>query len=212
MRTILLTIASSAAVLAAAPAFAQAPEQADANYVQLSLGASVAGRTKVSVSGLGSEHGDLDEGLFAAVAGGRSLSSGLSFEAEGLYLKNDIKTGDIDAVVGAPLDASARTLGLLANAHYSMPAGPVRLAVGAGIGYGETKYKLLGDSASESGVIWQAIAGVEVPVGEKVTWNLKYRYVRGPKAEETAVVGLTSYEVKVRTDAHVVALGAKLNF
>ena len=183
------------------------------DYVQFSIGSAVGGETKLDISGIGSDDASLDAGLFAAVAGGRSFGSGFALEAEGVYLENDIKTGSLDTLVGSPLDASARTYGLMVNAHYAaLPLGPFTAEIGGGVGYGQTKYKLLGVSDDADGLMWQAIAGLSYPVSEKFSWDLKYRYLRGPKMRADAFVGTTIYDYEIKTSAHVVAIGGRVKF
>src|SRR5258708_3997656 len=100
MKSILLGSATAFAMALAAPVAAQPVKAVAGDYVQFSIGSSVAGQTKFSVPGIGSEDGDLKAGLFAAIAGGRSLANGFALEAEGIYLKNDIDTGGLDTAVG----------------------------------------------------------------------------------------------------------------
>lgn len=212
MKSILLGSTVALVVAIAAPVAAQPARAVPGNYAQFSIGSGVAGQTKFNFPGVGSEDVDIEAGLFAAIAGGRSMSNGFAFEAEGIYLKNDIDTGDLDAVVGVPLDASARTYGLMVNAHYALTAvGPFTAEVGAGVGYGQTKYKVLGGSDDADGLMWQLMAGLSYPVTEKLSWDLKYRYLRGPQQRADLPLAAAP-SVEVRTSAHVVALAARVKF
>jgi opacity protein-like surface antigen len=173
----------------------------------------VAGRTKLGVSGFGSGHEGLDAGIFTAAAVGRSVADRVSVEGELVYLHNNINTGDLNAYFGAPLGASARTIGGLVNAKYAVsPIGPLAFNVGAGLGYGETRYELLGDSASKGGLIWQLMADLAFPMNDTVTWNLQYRYLRSPEFKESVDYLGTIYNGKLETGTHVVALGAQIKF
>ena len=213
MKSILFSTATAVALAFTAPAMAQPAKAVAGDYVQFSIGSGVAGETKFKIPGVGSVDADLNTGLFAAIAGGRSLPNGFAFEAEGIYLKNDIGSGDLSALVGAPVDASARTYGLMVNAHYAATAvGPFTAEVGAGVGYGQTKYKLLGGSDDADGLMWQLIAGLSYPVTDKFSWDLKYRYVRGPELKGDVFVGGTTYRYEVRTSTHVVAVGGRVKF
>jgi opacity protein-like surface antigen len=197
-----------------APVAAQPVQAAAGNYVQFSLGSAVAGQTKLSVSGVGSDDANLKAGIFGAVGGGRSYGNGFALEAEGIYLKNDIKTGSLNALVGTSLDASARTYGLMLNVHYAaLPVGAFTAEIGGGLGYGQTKYELLGESDDANGLMWQVIAGLSYPVSDKLSWALNYRYLRGPKLSyDDLPVGTDVYDVDLKTSAHVVSVGARMKF
>jgi opacity protein-like surface antigen len=215
MKSIAFVVAATFAASLSAPAYAQSAPAEAGNYVQFALGSAVAGETKLSVSGVGSEDADLKAGFFGAVSGGRSYGNGFALEAEGIYLKNDIKTGSLSALLGTPpLDASARTYGLMLNAHYAaLPLGPFTGEIGAGLGYGQTKYELLGASDEANGLMWQIIAGLSYPVSEKLSWALNYRYLRGPKLNYDDIpVGAATYDVDLKTSAHVVSVGARMKF
>ena len=213
MKSMFVSSIALFAVSLSAPAMSQPARAIAGDYVQFAIGSGVAGQTKFSLPGIGSEDADLKAGLFAAVAGGRSLGNGFAVEAEALYLKNDIDTGDLDTLVGAPLDASARTYGLMVNAHYALTSvGPFTAEVGGGVGYGQTKYKVLGGSDDADGLMWQLIAGLSYPVTDKFSWDLKYRYLRGPKLSADVTLGATTYDYEVKTSAHVVAIGGRVKF
>jgi len=210
----LLAVAAGAASLCAGAALAAEPVATSPGfYGQLSLGSGIGGRTKLSSPG-DSLHEGLNAGLFASAAVGRSLEGGVAFETEILYLHNDIDTGDLDRLTGVNLGASVRTTGLLVNAHYAVaPVGPFTASVGAGAGYGEAKYKLLGGSESKGGFMWQAMAGLSYPVSDKLSWDLQYRYVRSPRFHESVDAGtLGVIPFKVETGTHVLAVGARMKF
>ena len=209
MKHIILISALTASCFVSAPAFAQSAQTVEGNYVQLSLGSGIAGNTKVSIAGVGSENVDLDTGFFAALAGGHSMANGLALETEVLYLKNDLKTGSLDTLIGVPLKASSSTVGGMLNAQYAVaPVGPLVANVGAGIGFGQVEYKLLGESSTGTGFMWQAMAGLSYPVSPQVSWDLKYRYVRSPELRAS----FAPYNAKVETGTHVLAVGARFRF
>ena len=209
MKHIFPTLALATGCFVSAPALAQSAQPVEGNYVQASLGSGIAGNTKVSVAGVGSENVDLDAGLFAAVAGGHSMANGLALETELLFLKNDLKTGSLDTLIGVPLKASSRTVGAMLNAQYAVaPVGPFIANVGAGIGFGQVEYKLLGESGTETGFMWQVMGGLSYPVSPQVSWDLKYRYVRSPELRDS----FAPYNIKVETVTHVLAVGARFKF
>jgi opacity protein-like surface antigen len=200
-----------AAMAVAAPACAA--EATDTSYLQASVGVSVAGETEFDLVGVGSADVDLDTGVFASVAGGRSFANGFAIETEALYLKNDIESDDIDAILGVPSDPSVESLGLLVNVQYALPIkAPFSPYVGAGGGVGKTRYKVLGESDSTTGFMWQLMAGVTVPVSDQLTLDAKYRYLRSPEIDYTASDGVTSYTAEIETSAHVLSIGARYKF
>jgi opacity protein-like surface antigen len=84
--------------------------------------------------------------------------------------------------------------------------------VAAGAGVGHTKYKVLGASDSSTGFLWQVMAGFDVPMNDRFTWDVRYRYVHSPEIDYSAQVGLTTYTVEVETTAHVLSVGGRLSF
>lgn len=157
-------------------------------------------------------HENVNAGFFAAGAVGSTVSDHVSVEGELLYLKNDVKTGDLDDALGTDLNASVRTVGVLANAHYKVtPVGPFSLSFGGGVGYGESRYRLLGGDASKRGLIWQLMAHLDYPISDKVTWDLQYRYVRSPDFKDSVPLA-TPTPFRLEAGTHVVAVGARVNF
>ena len=208
MRHVLPKIATLA-VAFATPALAQQAQTVPGPYVQISLGSGFTGHTKLSAAGVGSLGEDLNAGLFAAAAVGKSFGSGLALESEVLYLDNDIKSGDFNRALGFDVDPSVRTLGLMVNGHYAFaPIGPLTAHVGAGVGYGQTKIRLAGESESDSNVMWQAIAGLSYPVSPTVSFDLSYRYVHSPKFKASDAVA----SIKDQTNTQVLAVGARYKF
>jgi opacity protein-like surface antigen len=215
-RSLLLVSAAIGVLLTGPAAAAQPVEDLSGTYAQLMLGSGAAGRTTLSVSNAGSGDEGLDPGFFTAGAVGHMFSNRVSLEGEILYLRNNINTEDLDSALGGRLNASTRTIGGLANAHYAFTPSatyPLVFSVGGGVGYGDTRYELLGGSASKGGFIWQAIGGVAYPTMDgKVTWNLQYRYVRSPEFKDSIDFQGTNYTAKLETATHVVAVGARMKF
>jgi opacity protein-like surface antigen len=202
MRRMMLLAGCGVGLLLAGSAAAQSAD----TYAQFTLGSGVAGQTKITIPGGGSGHEDLQSGIFTAAAVGETFPTQVSVEGEILYLRNNINTDDLDFRFGAPLDASARTIGGLANARYTfapVEVAPFSFSAGAGVGYGETRYQVLGQSLSKSGFMWQAMADIGYPMSDKLTWDLQYRYVRSPDVEDSW---------KLETGTHVIAVGARMKF
>lgn len=181
-------------------------------YLQVNLGSGVAGKTDFSVTTTGfsgSEDLDLDAGFFGSAAVGMSFDNNLAVEGELLYAKNDIDTDDIDAVLGAKLDASVKTTAVMANAYYNIGGlGPLNARVGAGLGYGQAEYELLGESDKEGGLAWQLMVGAAYPVTDTVSLDVGYRYLRSPDYEVTDA----GDKVSAETGAHIVTVGARFGF
>lgn len=198
-------------------ALAQPAATAAGTYGQINLGSGLAGTAKVSVSetGLGSFSGseDLNAGFFATAALGKSFGNGFAVEGEALYLKNDLDTDDLNKAIGTPLSASVQAIGLMANVHYAVTAiGVTTLHVGAGVGFGQAKYELLGASGDKTGAMWQVMAGLSYPVSEQTSWDVGYRYVGVPDFDESATSGGITDKVKVESRVHVLSIGLRQKF
>lgn len=182
-------------------------------YGQVNIGANVAGQTDIeaTVPGLGSGSADVDHdaNLFASAAFGRELTDVFSLEAEGLFLKHDLDTGEFDAALGQPLNADVKLLALLVNAKAEfMKDAAVSPYVRGGLGWGEATYRLLGEEAEETGLVWQIGAGATVPVDDGFALDFGYRYLAMPEIdEEDAGVSLN-----VETREHILTVGGRFNF
>lgn len=212
-----LSIAFTLALSAASPSFAQDVQTQAGPYLQLSVGAGLGGETEVygNIVGVGSasDEGDIEAGLFAAIAAGQSMTNGFAVEAELLHMKNDIDTDALNTLVGVPLDASVQTTALMVNALYAVTsAGPLTLSVGGGIGYGHVNYELLGENGKDYNYMWQLMAGLSYPVTETFSWEAKYRYLRGPEYSETVDLGSDTVTVEAQTSTHALTFGGRFKF
>lgn len=208
-----LLLGAAAIALIATPALAQTLSLPEGPYLQVNIGSSLAGDTDAKATlpgvGVGSESFDLDPGFFGSVELGTTFANKIGLAAEALYFKNDIDTDDADVLVGVPLDASVRTMGVMANAFYNVgTAGPLFARVGAGVGYGEAKYDLLGGSDKNDGVMWQLMASAAYPVSDKLSLDVGYRYLRAPDYDFTDPTGSISAD----TSAHIVTIGSRFSF
>jgi opacity protein-like surface antigen len=216
MKLSLFATAAIAAAFVAAPALAQPVAAPASNYVQFNLGSGIAGQSDIDATvgtTTGSADVDLDAGLFASVAAGHAFGNGLALEVEGVYAGNDGKDEDVRALFGANADAKVSTWGALVNARYEFNTGwhNVSPYVGGGIGYGSTKIEVDNADDSNSGFMWQAKAGFVIPVNDRLTWDVGYRYLREPSYDEsTPLFGTT--RLNVDTGVHVLSAGARVTF
>lgn len=216
MKLALFATAAVAAAALAAPAFAQ--DAPASNYIQGNIGAGFAGvaDTDISIAGVNvaSENIGLDAGLFASVAAGHDFGNGLSLEVEGVYAKNDGNDDDVTTLFGAGNEANVQTMGVLANAKYAFHTDWHNVApyIGAGVGYGQTKIELNGVSDDNSGVMWQAKAGLQIPTNEHLTWDIGYRFMGGAQYDQDAAVFGSTGRVEVKPYIHAVSVGARINF
>ena len=97
----------------------------------------------------------------------------------------------------------------MANAYYNLGAvGPINARIGAGLGYGQAEYEMLGGSDKEGGLAWQVMVAGAYPVSDKVSLDVGYRYLRAPDYDVTDA----GVKVSAETGAHVVTIGARFGF
>ena len=206
MKTTLVLAAVAAGALAT-PALAQEP----APYVQINLGASISGDVDLEADdGVSTFSGeaDLETGTFGSIVGGASLGGGWMLEGEAVLLTNEIDTAAADAALGAPLDAQLEARALMVNGVYTFEAGSFRPYVGAGAGFGNSRYRLAGESEDDMGLAWQGKAGVVIPGPQNLSWDIGYRYLSLPSFE----VRDAGASVDVDASAHIVSVGARISF
>jgi len=207
MKTTLL-LATVAAAALATPVLAQ---DASPNYVQVNLGASVAGEVDLeATSGPDTFSGeaDLETATFGSITGGLGMEGGWALEGELLLVTSDIDTAAADAVLGTPLEANVESYAALVNGVYNFSAGGVRPYVGAGVGFGTAKYSLAGESEDDMGLAWQVKAGVVIPSSETLSWDIGYRFVSLPGFD----VRDGGDSVEADASAHIVSVGARITF
>lgn len=207
MKTTLL-LATVAAAALATPALAQ---DASPNYIQFNLGANVGGEVDLDVtSGPDAFSGaaDLETGTFGSITGGLGMEGGWALEGELLLMTSDIDTDDADAALGAPLDAHLESYAAMVNGVYNFGAGGFRPYVGAGVGFGSSKYRLASESEDDMGIAWQAKAGVVIPTSDTLSWDIGYRYVSLPNFD----ISEPGASVDADASAHIVSVGARIKF
>lgn len=190
-------------------------------YIQLNLGSGVGGESDLKLSAPGQLEGriesDLDAGFAGSVLAGVGYTSGVAFEVEGLYLSNDVDTDGVEADLGNGFKIDTEIAGGFANLKYEhVNTSALYPYVSAGVGYGRTEYRVLGDPGHSSGVLWQVKAGVAIPSTANLTWDLGYRFVRSPNYESTDLItiGRETYEArfKAATGVHMLSAGLRLGF
>ncbi|MBF0665672.1 MAG: porin family protein [Brevundimonas sp.] len=207
MKTTLVLAAVAAGALAT-PALAQEPSS---SYVQVNLGASVAGDVDLEASDGGAAfagEADLETGTFGSIAAGASLGGGWVLEGEAVLLTNDIDTAAADAALGVPLDANLESYALMVNGVYNFDAGSFRPYVGAGAGFGNSKYRLASESEDDMGLAWQLKAGVVIPGSQNLSWDIGYRYLSLPSFD----ISEGGASVDADGSAHIVSVGARMAF
>lgn len=211
-----------AALAAAAPAAAQdGLGYLEQRYVQANLGAAVGGESKIGLRQPGVLDGridtDLDPGFAGAALVGVSYTSGLAMELEGLYLRSGVDMDHVEVALRTPFKIDAEILGGFANVKYEhVNETPLFPYLSAGLGFGQTEYRVLGSTGRSNGVLWQMKAGVAIPASSDVTWDLGYRYVRSPDYESASqvTIGGQTYDArfKAATGVHMLSAGVRWGF
>lgn len=145
---------------------------------------------------------DLESAVFGSAGAGYDLGNGLRAEGEVTYSKSDFDDASGDA----------KTLGAFANIVYDfkVPGIPdqIRPFVGAGVGMANVKLDdgLLDDD--DTGLAYQAKAGVSYQVNDRLTAEMAYRYQRVTDVQYGA--GASAFEGDLDSQAVTVGLRYKL--
>lgn len=160
MRKLLSSVAF-AAILAAISA--PSAEAIEGWYGRVDAGYSVDGE----IEDLGVDF-DLEEDWMADVGVGYAMTNGFRLEGELAYRNNDV---DI-------IDEEAEVWSAMANLFYDFNrGGGFEPYVGVGLGYASIDF--LGDD--DENWAWQATAGVGIPINDRVTFDVGYRYFQIPE-------------------------------
>jgi outer membrane protein OmpA-like peptidoglycan-associated protein len=131
---------------------------------------------ELEVQGVGTF--DLDDGWMGSGGVGYAFEGPLRLEGELSYRKSDY---------GASADAEAGA-GML-NAYLDLfDEGGVQPYVGAGLGYVHEESTAAGDG---NGFAWQVLAGVGLPVNDRLMLDVGYRYFSGPQLDSLPEVEYT---------------------
>jgi len=148
------------------------------NYLNGNESTPYAGGTAVGAS----SEIEYDGGFALGIAPGYSWGNGLRTELEYAYRKNDI--GDVDPGVAGPDSGEITLHTVMVNALYDLPVNWwARPYAGLGIGAGFADYSNVSDLGgftiddSKTGLAYQGIAGLAMPITPRFTASLEYRWV-----------------------------------
>lgn len=226
-KALLATVA--AATLVAVPA-----ANAGTYYVNVAGGGNWLGDNAFAASGsITSQYSTFDFandpniGFVISAAVGMNLNNvlpGLRVEGELAYRENDVDAIWVSSITTtATLNALATTTGsaqyqhsafsIMANAWYDFQLGSLKPYVGGGIGWAEAQVdgvypsKATSNTFSESGFAWQLGAGLHLPIDERHTLGIGYRYFSGPDVTIPAFGEPNTLSGSVDTEAHSVTVG-----
>jgi len=164
----------------------------------------------VTITGLGSGAGELsyDTGYTVGGAVGYMMEK-FRFEGELSYQKNDMDSlsgpGGSLSVNG---DISALTF--LVNGYIDFTTGgPLTPFITAGIGYSKVEADIEGESDDDNLFTYQLGAGIGYAISEKMTIDLRYRYL-GLEDYEYSEVGVGSLSAEV--SSHNITAGLRFAF
>lgn len=224
-KTLLVSVAVAAATLAAAPG-----ASAGNWYVNVSGGGNWLGDN--SFSDTTNENSttfafdnDTNIGFVLSAAVGLHLNNvlqGLRVEGELGYRENDVDANWSSTTSEADLDSLAfngnaqyqhNAFSIMANAWYDFQVAGLNPYIGGGIGWADVEAdgvyqsKTAGSSFSESGFAWQLGGGLHLPIDEKLTFSIGYRYFSGPDITIPAPYGGNPLSGSVDTESHAVTVG-----
>lgn len=207
----------------AAAAWCLAGAASAQNYFQANVGGTLNASTDLTgtlTDGpdtlTASEDFGIDRGLFVSGAFGRDNGM-VRFEGEILYTKGDLE----DTVVtdGADTydlgDVSVSQAAVMLNVLFDLGSSErFQPYVGAGVGYGATRFEApdLDEDEAGTGVAWQVKAGVTIVASDRLSWDIGYRYFRGAEFEAAYSEPGFAYDLKAETTSHAVTVGARFSF
>ncbi|NOU22603.1 MAG: porin family protein [Methyloglobulus sp.] len=200
----LLKLNSSALMLAGLGVIASVNATEHKAYVQFNAGAAFAPSDSVGVSGTvctisGASTGhchhfntnfieDYDPGFAGSVAVGYQIADQFRLEGEALYQSNDKDEGhfsDFGSLSGIPLKGERERTAFLLNGYYDFKNGTAFTPY-ITAGMGGYHLRLKGEHSSVGNDLdfaWQAGAGVNYKLNDRISLDLKYRYFGGTDAE-----------------------------
>lgn len=143
------------------------------------------------------------------------LFGGSRFELEGTYLTNGVD-GIQYAGFELPADFDIETKAFMVNYLKEIPLGRLTGYVGGGIGYAWSEMN--GDidtikySDSDGGFAWQFIAGLDIPVTERLALFTQYRYLVLSDMAFTTDFGDFTNTTNDNPANHSVLFGARVSF
>ena len=160
---------------------------------------------------------DLENGWTAGggVGSYSSLMGGSRFELEGSYTTNDVNSVLYAGFV-LPADFKISTKAVMFNMLKEVPLGRMTGYFGGGVGYAWTSMD--GDidtieySDTDGGFAWQFIAGVDLPITERLALFTQYRYMVLSSFTHTTDFGDFSQTTVDDPTSHAVMVGARVSF
>lgn len=143
------------------------------------------------------------------------LFGGSRFELEGTYLSNGVESLDY-AGINLPANFDLDTTAVMVNYLKEVPLGHCTGYFGGGIGWGWTSMD--GDidtiqyDDTSSGFAWQLIAGIDIPVTERLALFTQYRYLVLDDASFTTDFGDFTNTTDDNPANHSVLIGARVSF
>lgn len=143
------------------------------------------------------------------------MLGGSRFELEGSYTSNDA-SGVMYSGFFLPANFNITTKAVMLNLLKEVPMGRLTGYFGGGAGYAWTT--LDGDldtilySSTDSGFAWQLIAGVDVPITERLALFTQYRYMVLSELTHTTDFGDFSQTTTDNPSSHAVVFGARVSF
>jgi len=228
-KTLLASVAVAAATLAAAPS-----ASAGNWYVNVAGGGNWLGDnsfadsiTTVSATTTLDFANDPNIGFVLSAAVGMHLNNvlpGLRVEGELAYRENDVDAQWVSSITTVSDFAAAATdngvaqyqhnaFSIMANVWYDFQVAGLKPYIGGGIGWADVEAdgvyqgKYASDSFSESGFAWQVGGGLHLPIDEKLTLGIGYRYFSGPDITIPAPGETNPLAGSVDTETHSVTLG-----
>jgi opacity protein-like surface antigen len=120
--------------------------------------------------------------------------------------------GDLGAFNGVA-QYQHNAFSIMANAWYDFQVAGLSPYVGGGIGWADVEVdgvyqsKSVGASFSESGFAWQLGGGLHLPIDEKLTLGIGYRYFSAPDITIPAPYSGNPLSGSVDTETHSVTVG-----
>jgi outer membrane protein OmpA-like peptidoglycan-associated protein len=211
MRNLMAGLASAAlATMLGTAAYAEGPAKHKGLYVSGALGANWADDS--DVSGGASGDVDFDVNWVGAVAVGYGFGNGVRVEGELSHRRSDA-----DDFSGVSLSGKATATGLMANVLYDFDVSPrfvPYLGLGAGLAVVDADRLTpipAGDFVDDDDTVfaWQVIAGVAVPLNERLDLTADYRYFDADNVDLTSAAGVS---IDSEYSSHSVMIGLRYRF
>ena len=184
---------------------------ASGNYASINAGVAIVPDSDLDVTiyGLGSATEELsyDSGFTIGGAVGYMVEN-FRFEGELSYQTNDMDSLSAFGLSG-PVNGDISVLTFLVNGYFDFATGgPLVPYVTAGIGYSNFDVEMDGDSEDDNLFTYQFGLGVGYAINEKVTLDLRYRYLGFEDYEYSDATGRLSADIS----SHNITAGLRFAF